>query len=212
MLGFESVPAEEQNRFLDVFADMVLGRITFGSVFFTVAALTWSPPALAVVLWAAAIAHVWGLWRLVRGVAVTPSPPAARLLFLQPAICVAYLAVCSFDVWFTSVTARPATAEEVAWGGMPEGLVRDGWAMIADIGIAMVVVSVATVAMGVAARRGHAGLWVLAGMVTPLYLLGMTLLAAIGPLGPIAEEMRLAAELRCPPGTCRWWPCSPAAR
>ncbi|GAA2378722.1 hypothetical protein GCM10010404_38740 [Nonomuraea africana] len=74
--------------------------------------LGWSPPTLTAVLAAAAIAQVWGVLRLAHGLAVAPSPRVARLLFLQPAWYAAYLAVCSFDLWFTSVTARPATLDE----------------------------------------------------------------------------------------------------
>ncbi|MEU7740272.1 hypothetical protein AB0L53_20125 [Nonomuraea sp. NPDC052129] len=158
--------------------------------------LGWSPPALTAVLVAAAIAQVWGVLRLARGLKVTPSPRVARLLFLQPVWYAVYLAVCSFDIWFTSVTARPATPDEVAWGGMPEGLVRDAWSMLAAVAIAMAVVSTAMAAMGVAARRGSVRVRVLAGMVTPCNMLGLTVLATAGPLGPIGPYPGVAAEIR----------------
>ncbi|MEV0234166.1 hypothetical protein [Nonomuraea sp. NPDC050786] len=158
--------------------------------------LDWSPPTLTAVLAAAAIAQIWGVLRLARGLGVTPSPHVARLLFLQPVWYTAYLAVCSFDIWFTSVTARPATPDEVAWGGMPEGLVHDAWSMLPVVAITMAVMSAAIVAMGVAARRGSARLRVLTAMVTPFNMLGLTILATAGPLGPIGPYPEVAAEIR----------------
>ncbi|MFG1963677.1 hypothetical protein [Nonomuraea sp. NPDC049028] len=158
--------------------------------------LDWSPPTLTAVLAAAAIAQIWGVLRLARGLEVPPSPHAARLLLLQPVWYAAYLAVCSFDIWFTSVTARPATPDEVAWGGMPEGLVRDAWSLLPAVAITMAVMSAAIVAMGVAARRGSARLRVLTAMVTPFNMLGLTVLAVAGPLGPVGPYPGVAAEIR----------------
>ncbi|MEV4179603.1 hypothetical protein [Nonomuraea sp. NPDC049709] len=158
--------------------------------------LGWSPPMLSAVLAAAAIAQIWGVLRLAPGLEVAPSPRVARLLLLQPVWYAAYLAVCSFDIWFTSVTTRPATPDEVAWGGMPEGLVRDAWSMLLSVAITMAVMSAAIVAMGVAARRGSARLRVLTAMVTPFNMLGLTVLAAAGPLGPIGPYPGVTAEIR----------------
>ncbi|MFC4012925.1 hypothetical protein ACFOY2_37250 [Nonomuraea purpurea] len=157
----------------------------------------WSQPALAAVLGAAAVAQLWGTLRLARGVEAAPSPTAASLFFRQPAFCAAYVAVCCFDTWLTSVTAPPPTPEESYFAHYTSTtLIKLAWNMTIGAAIALTVASGLTVAMGVAARRGRARVLVLVGMLTPAYVLGLVALVAVGPLGPIGPEMSLTSSIR----------------
>ncbi|GAA0927735.1 hypothetical protein [Nonomuraea longicatena] len=158
--------------------------------------LDWSPPTLTVILAAAALTHVCGVLRLAKGRTTAPAPRAARLLFGQPAWYAAYLVVCAFGIWFTSVTTRPATDSELHFGGSPGEVVGDAWRLLTVAAVAMVVLSALMTAMGVAARRGHALLHVLTGIAAPSHVLLLATSAIAAPLGPITMSARVAEEIR----------------
>jgi hypothetical protein len=155
-------------------------------------ALGWSPPTLTLILAAAALTHVCGVFRLAGGRKNAPAPRAARLLSRQPAWYAAYLAVCAF----ASVAARRATPEELDWGGSPSEVVSGSWALLAVAAVAMAVLSAMMVAMGVAARRGSALLHVLTGIAAPAHVLLLVVAAVVPPLGPVTAYSSVAAEIR----------------